>query len=156
MWKWTFHSVVQLKTWEDRNRPRDLGHLHLHNLIMLPFPTYFPIAAAKVIVVKRYVWYTLAPNGPENWKWEFETYLVKFETYLVKFETYSVILDYEKKKTAGAAEPPEPPSLAPMEICQYCFMIVCLQMEYNKKVSITRLHFNSWVSFLTLHCLTFV
>ena len=55
LWKWTFHSVVQLKTWEDRNRPRDLGHLHLHNLIMLPFPTYFPIAAAKVIVVKRYV-----------------------------------------------------------------------------------------------------
>ena len=40
----------------------------------------------------------------------------EFETYLVKFETYSVIQDYETKKTAGAAEPPEPPSLAPMEI----------------------------------------
>ena len=38
----------------------------------------------------------------------------EFETYLVKFETYSVIRDYETKKTAGAAEPPEPPSLAPM------------------------------------------
>ena len=49
-------------------------------------------------------------------EWEFETYLVKFETYLVKFETYSVIRDYETKKTAGAAEPPEPPSLAPMII----------------------------------------
>ena len=40
----------------------------------------------------------------------------EFETYLVKFETYSVIRDYETKKTAGAAEPPEPPSLAPMHI----------------------------------------
>ena len=40
----------------------------------------------------------------------------EFETYLVKFETYSVIRDYETKKTAGAAEPPEPPSLAPMYI----------------------------------------
>ena len=49
-------------------------------------------------------------------EWEFETYLVKFETYLVKFETYSVIRDYETKKTAGAPEPPEPPSLAPMYI----------------------------------------
>ena len=49
-------------------------------------------------------------------EWEFETYLVKFETYLVKFETYSVIRDYETKKTAGAPEPPEPPSLAPMLI----------------------------------------
>ena len=47
-------------------------------------------------------------------KWEFETYSVKFETYLVKFETYLVIRDYETKKTAGAPEPPEPPSLAPM------------------------------------------
>ena len=42
----------------------------------------------------------------------------KFETYLVKFETYSVIRDYETKKTAGAPEPPEPPSLAPMLISQ--------------------------------------
>ena len=37
-------------------------------------------------------------------------------TYSVKFETYSVIRDYETKKTAGAPEPPEPPSLAPMQI----------------------------------------
>ena len=36
-------------------------------------------------------------------EWEFETYLVK-------------IRDYETKKTAGAPEPPEPPSLAPMSI----------------------------------------
>ena len=40
----------------------------------------------------------------------------EFETYLVKFETYSVIRDYETKKTAGAPEPPEPHSLAPMQI----------------------------------------
>ena len=40
----------------------------------------------------------------------------EFETYLVKFETYAVIRDYETKKTAGAAEPPEPSSLAPMFI----------------------------------------
>ena len=40
----------------------------------------------------------------------------ELETYLVKFETYTVIRDYETKKTAGAAEPPEPPSLAPMNI----------------------------------------
>ena len=61
------------------------------------------------------VWfaYSLAPNGPEKWgcrthvEWEFETYTVKFETYSVK-------RDYETKKTAGALEPPEPPSLAPM------------------------------------------
>ena len=39
----------------------------------------------------------------------------EFKTYLVKFETYSVIRDYETKKTAGAAEPP---SLAPMKICE--------------------------------------
>ena len=57
----------------------------------------------------------LAPNGPEKWgcrthvEWEFETYIVKFETYSVK-------RDYETKKTAGALEPPEPPSLAPMNI----------------------------------------
>ena len=49
-------------------------------------------------------------------EWEFETYLVKLETNLVKFETYSVKRDYETKKTAGAHEPPEPPSLAPMNI----------------------------------------
>ena len=58
---------------------------------------------------------SLAPNGPEKWgcrthvEWEFETYIVKFETYSVK-------RDYETKKTAGALEPPEPPSLAPMQI----------------------------------------
>ena len=46
-------------------------------------------------------------NGGAEWE---------FETYLVKFETYLVIRDYETKKTAGAAEPPEPPSLAPMYI----------------------------------------
>ena len=57
----------------------------------------------------------LAPNGPEKWgcrthvEWEFKTYIVNFETYLVK-------RDYETKKTAGALEPPEPPSLAPMYI----------------------------------------
>ena len=56
----------------------------------------------------------LAKNLYSNSKWEFETYSVKFETYLVKFETYLVIRDYETKKTAGAPEPPEPPSLAPM------------------------------------------
>ena len=60
----------------------------------------------------------LAPNGPERWgcrthvEWEFETYIVKFETYSVK-------RDYETKKTAGALEPPEPPSLAPMYILHY-------------------------------------
>ena len=43
----------------------------------------------------------------------------EFETYLVKFETYSVIRDYETKKIAGAAEPPEPPSLAPMRRSKY-------------------------------------
>ena len=40
-----------------------------------------------------------------------------------KFETYSVIRDYETKKTAGAAEPPEPPSLAPMMI-----LIILMQL----------------------------
>ena len=31
-------------------------------------------------------------------------------------DLFSKIRDYETKKTAGAAEPPEPPSLAPMPI----------------------------------------
>ena len=55
-------------------------------------------------------------------EWELETYLEKFETYLVKFETYSVKRDYETKKTAGAAEPSEPPSLAPMHIWVTTFL----------------------------------
>ena len=38
----------------------------------------------------------------------------KIRDLFSKFETYAVIRDYETKKTAGAAEPPEPPSLAPM------------------------------------------
>ena len=64
---------------------------------------------------KNIALFALAPNGPEKWgcrthvEWEFETYIVKFETYSVK-------RDYETKKTAGALEPPEPPSLAPMNI----------------------------------------
>ena len=59
----------------------------------------------------------MTPNGPEKWgcrthvEWEFETYIVKFETYSVK-------RDYETKKTAGALEPPEPPSLAPMTMIE--------------------------------------
>ena len=42
----------------------------------------------------------------------------KIRDLFSKFETYSVIRDYETKKTAGAAEPepPETPSLAPMNI----------------------------------------
>ena len=40
----------------------------------------------------------------------------KIRDLFSKFETYSVIRDYETKKTAGAPEPPEPPSLAPMLI----------------------------------------
>ena len=40
----------------------------------------------------------------------------KIRDLFSKFETYAVIRDYETKKTAGAAEPPEPPSLAPMII----------------------------------------
>ena len=63
-------------------------------------------------------------SGGAKWEFEtysvkFETYLVKFETYLVKFETYLVKRDYETKKTAGALEPPEPPSLAPMYMYIY-------------------------------------
>ena len=57
-------------------------------------------------------------------KWEFETYSVKFETYLVKFETYLVKRDYETKKTAGALEPPEPPSLAPMYIMNWSSFLI--------------------------------
>ena len=55
----------------------------------------------------------------------------EFETYLVKFETYSVIRDYETKKTAGAAEPPEPPSLAPMEIYNIFIFLIFKQQSHN-------------------------
>ena len=56
----------------------------------------------------------------------------EFETYLVKFETYSVVRDYETKKTAGAPEPPEPPSLAPMHICES--FTTSGQVNHHKKI----------------------
>ena len=43
----------------------------------------------------------------------------KIQDLFSKFETYAVIRDNETKKTAGAAEPPEPPSLAPMGIFEH-------------------------------------
>ena len=48
-----------------------------------------------------------------------------------EFETYSVIQDYETKKTAGAPEPPEPPSLAPMYISS---TLLCQKFE-NKSAT---------------------
>ena len=56
----------------------------------------------------------LAPNGPEKWGCRIRDIFSKIRDLFSKFETYAVIRDYETKKTAGAAEPPEPPSLAPM------------------------------------------
>ena len=50
----------------------------------------------------------------------------EFETYIVKFETYLVKRDYETKKTAGAPEPPEPPSLAPMFIYIPKVLFICI------------------------------
>ena len=60
----------------------------------------------------------LAPNGPEKWgcRMRIRDLFSKIRDLFSKFETYAVIRDYETKKTAGAAEPPEPPSLAPMII----------------------------------------
>ena len=60
--------------------------------------------------------YSLAPNGPEKWGCRIRDLFSKIRDLFSKFETYAVIRDYETKKTAGAAEPPEPPSLAPMQI----------------------------------------
>ena len=59
---------------------------------------------------------TLAPNGPEKrgCRMRIRDLFSKIRDLFSKFETYSVIRDYETKKTAGAAEPPELPSLAPM------------------------------------------
>ena len=59
---------------------------------------------------------SLAPNGPEKWgcRMRIRDLFSKIRDLFSKFETYSVIRDYETKKTAGALEPPEPPSLAPM------------------------------------------
>ena len=63
----------------------------------------------------------MAPNGPEKWgcRMRIRDLFSKIRDLFSKFETYSVIRDYETKKTAGAAEPPEPPSLAPMMILHY-------------------------------------
>ena len=58
----------------------------------------------------------MAPNGPEKWGCRIRDLFSKIRDLFSKFETYAVIRDYETKKTAGAAEPPEPPSLAPMII----------------------------------------
>ena len=75
------------------------------------------------IDVKRYLSapnsnrkYSLAPNGPEKWGCRIRDLFSKIRDLFSKFETYAVIRDYETKKTAGAPEPPEPPSLAPMEM----------------------------------------
>ena len=59
---------------------------------------------------------SLAPNGPEKWGCRIRDLFSKIRDLFSKFETYAVIRDYETKKTAGAAEPTEPPSLAPMII----------------------------------------
>ena len=56
-----------------------------------------------------YKW-SLAPNGPEKWGCR-----MRIRDLFSKIrDLFSKIRDYETKKTAGAAEPPEPPSLAPM------------------------------------------
>ena len=60
--------------------------------------------------------WSLAPNRPEKWGCRIRDLFSKIRDLFNKFETYAVIRDYETKKTAGAAEPPEPPSLAPMLI----------------------------------------
>ena len=67
-------------------------------------------------LVWRLCTYTLAPNGPEKWGCRIRDLFSKIRDLFSKFETYAVIRDYETKKTAGAAEPPEPPSLAPMHM----------------------------------------
>ena len=63
-------------------------------------------------------WFPLAPIGPEKrgCRMRIRDLFSKIRDLFSKFETYSVIRDYKTKKTAGAAEPPEPPSLAPMPI----------------------------------------
>ena len=71
---------------------------------------------ADQITSLQYITYTLAPNGPEKWGCRIRDLFSKIRDLFSKFETYAVIRDYETKKTAGAAEPPEPPSLAPMSI----------------------------------------
>ena len=60
----------------------------------------------------------MAPNGPEKRGCRIRDLFSKIRDLFSKFETYAVIRDYETKKTAGAAEPPEPPSLAPIYIHQ--------------------------------------
>ena len=69
----------------------------------------------------------MAPNGPEKWgcRMRIRDLFSKIRDLFSKFETYAVIRDYETKKTAGAAEPPEPPSLAPMKISMQCKIIKC-------------------------------
>ena len=50
------------------------------------------------------------PNEPEKWGCR-----MRIRDLFSKIrDLFSKIQDYETKKTAGAAEPPEPPSLAPM------------------------------------------
>ena len=58
--------------------------------------------------------YTLAPNGPEKWgcRMRIQDLFSKIRDLLSTYETT------RPKKTAGAPEPPETPSLAP--IVDYC------------------------------------
>ena len=70
----------------------------------------------------------MAPNGPEKWGCRIRDLFSKIRDLFSKFETYAVIRDYETKKTAGAAEPPEPPSLAPMSISQQSTSFTELKM----------------------------
>ena len=59
--------------------------------------------------IKYYI-LSLAPNGPEKWGCR-----MRIQDLFCKIrDLFSKIRDYETKKTAGAPEPPEPPSLAPM------------------------------------------
>ena len=68
--------------------------------------------------------YTLAPNGPEKWGCR-----MRIRDLFSKIrDLFSKIRDYETKKTAGAPEPLEPPSLAPMKMY---FRIFCKKSPLN-------------------------
>ena len=82
----------------------------------------------------------MAPNGPEKWGCRIRDLFSKIRDLFNKFETYAVIRDYETKKTAGAAEPPEPPSLAPMSISVYYFNDQYSTMWYNAIISILKIN----------------
>ena len=81
--------------------------LHYGSPILCPLPIVHFHKKYKAISQ-----FTLAPNGLRKWGCR-----MRIRDLFSKIrDLFSKIRDYETKKTAGAAEPPEPPSLAPMQM----------------------------------------